>query len=108
MFGPVMMNKLAQAVSSKINNAGLSPQIIEDMPYSIFAIEELEVALQIMHANGIADFVSGKLTSPEMREWEWRGYMSDRYPRSFPARDLFDEDYHAMFADLLRAERFGA
>jgi hypothetical protein len=108
MFGPVMMNMLAQAVASKINAAGLSPKILEDMPYAIFAIEELEIALQIMQANGIADFICGKLMSSEMREWEWRGYMSERYPKSFPARDIFDKDYHAMFADVLQKEGFGA
>jgi hypothetical protein len=104
MFGPVMMNKLAQAVASKINDAGLSSKVVEEMPYSIFAIEELESAFQIMHAKGIADFISGKLTSREMRDWDWRGYMSERYPKSSSARGLFQDDYHAMFADLLRAE----
>jgi hypothetical protein len=101
MFGPVMMNKLAEAVASKIGAAGLSPDFVQRMPYSIWAIEELEVGLQIMRTTGIADFMKGKLTSEEMRQWDWRGYMSDRYPKSFPVPKLFETDYEEMFSDLL-------
>jgi hypothetical protein len=107
MFGPVMMNKLAEAVATKLNDADLSPDFVERMPYSIWAIEELEVGLQIMRANGIADFIEGKLTSEEMRQWDWHGYMTNRYPKSFPARKLFEKDYDEMFSDLYRAQEAG-
>jgi hypothetical protein len=104
MFGPVMMNKLAEAVVSKLNDAGLSPDLIEQMPYSIWAIEELEVGLQIMRASGIADFMQGKLNSAEMRQWEWHGYMTNRFPSSFPAKKLFEKEYDEIFSDLYRTQ----
>lgn len=107
MFGPVMMNKLAEAVASKFNDAELSPDFVERMPYSIWAIEELEVGLQIMHANGIAEFMEGKLTSEEMRQWDWHGYMINRYRQSFPAKKLFEKEYYEMFSDLFRAQDAG-
>jgi len=104
MFGPVMMNKLTEAVASKLDGAGLPPHLVEQMPYSIWAIEELEVGLQIMHANGIADFLEGKLKSEEMRQWDWHGYMTNRYPNSFPVKKLFEKDYDDMFSELYRAQ----
>jgi hypothetical protein len=106
MFGPVMMNKLAEAVATKLNDGGLPADFVERMPYSIWAIEELEVGLQIMRSNGIADFMEGKLTSEEMRQWDWDGYMTNRYPK-FPAKKLFEKDYHEMFSDLYRAQDAG-
>jgi hypothetical protein len=102
MFGPVMMNKLTEAVATKLNDLGFPADLVERMPYSIWAVEELEVGLQIMRSNGIADFMEGKLTSEEMRQWDWVGYMTNRYPK-FPAKKLFEKDYHEMFSDLYRA-----
>jgi len=90
-------------VATKLDDAGLSSDFVKRMPYSIWAIEELEVGLQIMRANGIADFMERKLTSEEMRQWGWHGYMTNRYPKSFPAKKLFEKDYHDMFSDLFRA-----
>jgi hypothetical protein len=104
MFGPVMMNKLAEAVVSKLASEGLSPHVIENLPYSIWAIEELEVGLQIMRENGIADFMEGKLKSEEKRTWDWHGYMTHRYPQSFPAKRLFTKEYEDMFADIYAAQ----
>lgn len=108
MFGPVMMNKLAEAVTSKLSAAGLSPNLAEEMPYSVFAIEELEVGLQIMNANGIGGFIEGKLSSPEMRQWDWHAYMTSRYPKSFPAKCLFQEEYDKMFSELFRSQNAGS
>jgi hypothetical protein len=107
LFGPVMINKLAKAVATKLNDVGLRADFVERMPYSIWAIEELEVGLQIMHANGIADFMEGKLTSEEMLQWDWQAYMTNRYPKSFPAKKLFEKDFDKMFSDLDSAQDVG-
>jgi hypothetical protein len=105
MFGPVMLSKLAEAVAQRLTSEGLSPQLVEQMPYSVWAIEELEVGLQIMRTNGIASFMEGKLNNPVKREWDWHGYMTNQYPKSFPAKRLFDDQYDEMFADLYAAQR---
>jgi hypothetical protein len=105
MFGPVMLNKLAEAVARRLTSEGLSPELVEQMPYSVWPIEELEVGLQVMHANGIASFMEGKLNDPEKREWDWHGYMTNRYPKSFPAKRLFDDQYDEIFAGLYAAQR---
>lgn len=107
MFGPVMMNKLTEAVTLKLSTAGLSPDLAREMPYSVFAIEELEVGLQIMNVEGIEGFIEGKLSSQEMSQWDWHAYMTKSYPKSFPARRLFQEEYDEMFSKLFRAQNVG-
>jgi hypothetical protein len=107
MFGLVMINKLAEAVAAKLIDSGLPADFVERMPYSIWAIEELEVGLQIMRANGIADFMEGKLNSEERLRWDWHGYMTNRYPQSFPAKKLFEKDYDEIFSDLHLAQGLG-
>lgn len=108
LFGAVMMDKLAEAVASKLCVAGLTSDLVEKMPYSVFAVEELEVGLQIMNTNGIDGFMEGKLKSLEMRNWDWHGYMTNRYPKSFPAKRLFQDEYDAMFSELFLAQNAGA
>jgi hypothetical protein len=104
MFGPVMIRKLADAVEKRLQSANLAASFLSEMPYSIWAVEDLEVGLQIMSANGIANFMEGKLNDQEMREWDWHGYMTAKYPKSFPAKKLFEKDYDDMFSELYRIQ----
>ena len=103
MFGPVMMSKLADAIVLRFTKATLPLEFLEQMPYSILAIEELEEALQIIYAVGIRDFMEGKLANGEVRQWDWHGYMIQRYPKYAP-KELFREEYNDMFAELFRAQ----
>jgi hypothetical protein len=107
MFGPVMMNKLAEAVALKIRAAGLSTDLLQRTPYAIFAIDELEIALQLMRTDGIAPFMEGKLSSEEMRQWDWTGYMISRYPKSPAVRELFEKEYNDMFDKVFRMQKAG-
>ncbi len=104
MFGPVMMNKLGEAVQAQLNAVGLSPQLPDELPYSIWAIEELEVGLQIISSVGIAKFMDGKLKDREMRQWDWHGYMINKFKEFFPREKLFDKEYDDMFSDLVAAQ----
>ena len=104
MFGPVMMDSLAQAVGVQLQKAGLHPELVEEMPYSIWSVEELEVGLQVMSSNSIASFMEGKLRSAEMRQWDWHAYMTKCYPQSFPARKVFETEHDAMFSNLYAAQ----
>ena len=74
------------------------------MPYSVWAIEDLEAGLQIMATSGIADVLEGKILSEDKRQWDWHGYLVDRYPRAFPAKKLFEDEYESMFSELYRAQ----
>jgi hypothetical protein len=104
MFGPVMISKLEEAVALKLAAAGLAANLVDQMPYSVWAIEELEVGLQIMKEKGISHVMDGKLTGLEMRQWDWHGYMTKRYPGSYPAKRLFEKEYDDIFSDLYAAQ----
>lgn len=104
MFGAVIMNMLADGVARRLASDGLSADLTTEMPYSVLAIEELETALQIMRAKGIGGFMGGKLNDPEMRQWDWHGYMTSEYRSFFPAKRLFTDQYDEMFAGLYAAQ----
>jgi hypothetical protein len=104
MFGDIMLNKLAEAVASKLEAAGLAKDDVGAMPYSVLAIEELEVALQIARDHGIARFIEGKLNDPEMKTWGWHGYMTNQYPKAFPAKKLFEAEFDELFAKVYAAQ----
>jgi hypothetical protein len=81
--------------------------MVERMPYSVWAIEELEVGLQIMKANGIADVIEGKWNSLEMRQWDWHAYLTRSYPDVYPAKQLFAKEYDEIFSPLYAAQHAG-
>jgi len=102
MFGPVMLNKLAEAVASTLSKANLPADLVERMPYSVWAVEELEAGLQIMGIAGIKAFMEGKLENAEKRRWDWFAYMRNQYPASFPTKKLFKDDYRQTFSEIYR------
>jgi len=53
-------------------------------------------------------FIEGKVNSAEMRHWDWHGYMTNRYSKSFPAKRLFQDEYDEMFSELFRTQNAGA
>jgi hypothetical protein len=87
-------------VNDRLNAESLSKEYIEKMPYTVLAIEDLEVGSQIINSVGISDFFDGKLNDAEMRTWEWHGYMTRRFPSHFPANRPFDAEYEQLFGDV--------
>jgi hypothetical protein len=107
MFGPVMLTRLEEAVTAKLKEAALPPEWANEMRYSVWPVEELEVGLQIMNSVPIVDFVDGKLNDPEMQRWAWHPYMTKCFSQHFPAKMLFGEEFNDIFANLIAAERLG-
>jgi hypothetical protein len=101
MFGSAMLDRLWNAVVHGLDAEAVPKDCIEKMPYTVLAIEELEVGGQIINSVGIADFFDGKLNDVEMRTWEWHGYMTRRFPTHFPARKPFDAEYEQLFGKLV-------
>jgi hypothetical protein len=106
-FGPIMLGKLNDAIVDKLRASELPLELLQQMPYSVWAIEELEVGLQIINSVPISDFISGKLDSQEMRSWDWHAYMTKTFPKHFPAKRLFDSEYNEMFAKIHAAQQAG-
>jgi len=104
LFGPVMFTKLAEAVTAGLAAAGLPLNLKDQFPYLVFAVEELETALQVIDRIGIENFVAGKIKDPEMSQWDWHAYMTNQFADFFPLRAIFDGDYDRMFAALFDAQ----
>jgi hypothetical protein len=104
LMGAEMYDLLSRSVTAQMEKAGLSQDLIKQFPYSIWAIDEVEVGLQIMQSVGIKSFMDGKLSNPSMGFWDWHGYMSNAYTSMYPFKALFDDEYDAMFAGLYSAQ----
>ena len=103
MFGPAMLDRLYDAVIAKLGEAEIQKDVLINMPYSVWAIEELEVGMQIIHAVGVREFMGGKINDTEMRAWDWHAYINRRYPDHLPAKRLFDDEYDEIFSGIALA-----
>ena len=95
-----MLDRLATSVAEKLKAAGLPAGYLDEMPYPVWAIEELEVEMQVINTVGIQAFFDGKLKDAEMKQWDWHGYMKNNFRDHFPAKRLFDDEYQKLFSDL--------
>jgi hypothetical protein len=102
-FGPVVLGRLHDQVVSKLELAGLPTNVLDDMPYSVCWIGDIEGGLQVIDKIGIRAFFGGKIDDPEMRRWEWRSYMVKCYHGQFSPRELFTDEYDAIFEKALKA-----
>jgi hypothetical protein len=100
VFGAPMFDRLRISLSAKMQAAGLPSSYLDQMPYSIFVIDDLETAVQIIQSVGIVQVFDGKLRDPGKQTWDWHGYMTDRFPTHFPVKPLFDDEYDDLFEDV--------
>jgi hypothetical protein len=101
LFGFELPARLETAIKEIFVRESLPINWLEEMPYSIVSVDELETAAGVINATGIRDFSSGKVKDPERRYWGYAAYCSDRHAeavRGLPP--LFDEEYNALFAEL--------
>ena len=96
IFGHLFLKTLYE----KMDAAEMPRDVLNNMPYSVLPIDDLEVGMQIISKVGIRIFMDGKMNNTEMRDWEWHPYMTHSFPKYFPARKLFAEEYEKIFARL--------
>lgn len=100
LFGPRLMKELKGNVVTKLTNANISQQVLEDMPYSVWAVEDLEIAMQIIDTTGVREFMDGKIADPEMNDWPWKTYMGTRFPDLVQGKNLFSDEFEAFFSRI--------
>jgi hypothetical protein len=91
ILGPRLRALLHAAVVEKLTEAHLSPSLLDQIPFSIVPISELESGMEISREVGLQEFWWGKLTHPEMFEWDWRSYILTEYA-SFEITNLFERE----------------
>lgn len=101
MFGPVMLKMLQDSVIEKLSAAEVEEDIIRQMPYSIWSIDDLEAGIPVINKTGIKDFMDGKINDHEMTRWEWIPYIENRFPDLIPTRLLFEDEYDKIFSEVL-------
>jgi hypothetical protein len=60
LLGSVMFDLLDRLVKTQLDQAELPQSLVEQFPYSVWSIDELEVALQIMQSVGIMSFIAAE------------------------------------------------
>jgi hypothetical protein len=100
-FGFDMPERLDAAVQAIMEPAGLPLAWLDEMPYAILSVHELETAAGVVNVAGVQRVISGKVQNPEFRGWGFAAYCSKQYRnevRNLP--EMFRDEYDAMFADL--------
>jgi hypothetical protein len=100
MFGAPMFDRLRASLSAKMQAAAVPTRYLDEMPYSIFVIDDLETVAQIIKSLGIVQVFDGKLRDATKQTWDWHGYMVERFPTHFPVKPLFDDEYDDLFKDI--------
>jgi len=99
MHGSVMYGKVRDIVKQRMNEEGLPNKYSEDMPFSIWPIESLENALQILNDTPIAEVFDTKLRNTAYQDWEWDAFLTEKY-KGFKIQPLFEKDFDALFAEF--------
>jgi hypothetical protein len=73
------------------------------MPYSVCAIDDLEVLLQVVSVERAAPVVGGKAESPEFREWAMRSFLLNRFAEQVrAAKTLFPQALDEIYPPGLK------
>jgi hypothetical protein len=93
-----MPARLDAAVRKIMEAGGLPIAWLDEMPYSIMSVRELETAAGVIDAVGVHPFMSGKVLDPESRRWGFGAYCNERYPDDVAnLHPLFRDEFDAMF-----------
>ena len=94
-----MPARLDAAVRKIMEAGGLPIAWLDEMPYSIMSVRELETAAGVINVVGVHPFISGKLLDPELRGFG--AYCDERYPDEVAnLQPLFRDEFDAMLAGL--------
>jgi hypothetical protein len=91
LMGP-QLEKLREIVRDKLLHAGLDPNLMEQAPFIICAINEMEEFAYLLKTNELADVVRSYWDDQEKSSWEFISYLSDRFK-------LMLKSYQYVFSD---------
>ena len=101
MFGFIVQERIDGAVRSKLSDMGLDPALIDRHPYSICAVEDLEIGIQVIAQRSIAEVLEPRLTG-EHRSWVLDSFLRSEFRAEMDAaKFLFPEvwgEIHPAFA----------
>lgn len=82
---------LKAKVVEKLGFEGISPDVLEQMPYSVCSVQEFEALAQIIQDNSIRELVLNKVADKEKSTWAYATYLNNQYP-TVKLRNLFPNE----------------
>lgn len=95
--GSRLYGLLEQCVCSQLPIAGLSTQLMEEMPYAVMSCREFELCIGAVREIGIAEFFQGKRKG-EYLQWMWPEYLNHAYKGLKPIdfQKAFEADWRKI------------
>ncbi|WP_323715875.1 hypothetical protein [Paracoccus aminovorans] len=102
-FGSEMPARLDALVRTRMAAAELSDAWLDEMPYSILSVHELERATRYFNEVDLTTLVLGRARNKEYSRWGFASYCSEVHGKNRSALpQLFEEEHNALFANLGR------
>ncbi len=102
-FGPKVLGHINETVKTRLSEEAISHSWLEEMPYSICAVHELETTLQIINTEGIKTVMGPKVFDKEKWEWSLGPYAMGTFKESAKrVKFLFPEDFDQIIPDKIR------
>lgn len=99
--GQYLPGLLDEAVRTAMESAGLPPEWMTEMPYTVISIDEFETAAGVTNTAGINAFWRAKLLDADKRRWPYRSYCLDNFVEAVAALpELFHGEFEDMFAHV--------
>lgn len=97
-FPDTMEAKLNAMLEGKFKTYNIPIEWLDEMPYSLCSINELENMAQIINKVGIKNFMGKKLTDKEKRHWHFGPFMVREFSKEYTERKfLFQEEFDNEF-----------
>lgn len=102
LFGHISLNYLDQRVREKLKSLGLKEELVEEMPYTVCSVDELNLLAGISLNNPIEDIISGKHKDEETKRWQLETYLYKQYPSEIgKIKSLFTDEFDVeLLAEL--------
>lgn len=94
LFSPRVRERLDAYILRLLGQANIEPNFLEQMPFTIASVQELEIAAQVLAKVGITKVMSQK-TSGDKNAWSLVLYVREAFPNEFQSVNvrLFGDDF---------------
>lgn len=92
---------LHDQVLAALVEAGMDQGIVDEMPYTVTSVMELEAVLQVVAIRGIGPVFAQK-TEPEYRAWAWTGFLPNHFQEESRTTKilLFPDDKQRLLGEF--------
>ncbi len=101
LFSTHFTGQLQEDVTKALAAEGINPVIVNDMPYTITSVSDLEAVLQVVAARGINPVFAHK-TQADYWTWAWTGFLPNHFPEEYRNAEalLFPEDAQRLLPEF--------